>query len=93
MSYAFPPQLQELLQENLATGFYASEDELLLEALRLLRDRDSHFREFQQNLHIRLERLDRGEGIELEDENALRRFFDGVQTRGQQRYDAAQGDV
>lgn len=82
MAYPFPPDVQQLVQEQLATGRYGTEDEVILEALELLRDRDSHFREFQAQLRARLDRLDRGEGIELEDEAALRQFFDGVQTRG-----------
>jgi len=40
MSYAFPPELDRLVQKELATGVYASEDEVLLEAVRALRDRD-----------------------------------------------------
>ena len=39
MSYSFPPELDRLVREGLATGEYASEDDLLLEALRALRDR------------------------------------------------------
>jgi len=89
MAYPFPPDVQQLVQEQLATGRYGTEDELILEALELLRERDTHLREFQDELRSRLDRLDRGEGIELEDEAALRRFFDAVQIRGQQRYDAS----
>ena len=89
MAYPFPPDVQQLVQEQLATGRYGSEDEVILEALELLRDRDAHFREFREQLRARLDRLDRGEGTQLEDEAALRRFFDDVQTRGKQRYDAS----
>lgn len=39
MSYAFPPELDRMVREALASGAYASEDELLLEAVRALRDR------------------------------------------------------
>lgn len=44
------------------------------------------------NLKTRLARLERGEGIELEDDGALRSFFDDIQARGRQRYEAA-GDA
>jgi predicted transcriptional regulator len=40
MSYPFPPELGQLVQEGLATGAYASENDLLLEAVRALRERD-----------------------------------------------------
>jgi Arc/MetJ-type ribon-helix-helix transcriptional regulator len=40
MSYPFPPALDRLVQEELATGAYRSEDDVLVEALQALRDRD-----------------------------------------------------
>lgn len=40
MSYAFPPELDQLVRDKMATGEYASADELLLEAMRALVDRD-----------------------------------------------------
>ncbi len=87
MSYCFPPELDQIVQQELAAGSYRSEDELLLEAVRLLHQREQDLRDFKAQLQGRLERLDRGEGIEIEDEEALRAFFDDVQARGQQRYE------
>ncbi len=55
----------------------------------MLHQRDAHFRQFEENLRTRLERLDRGEAIELEDDQTLRAFFDDVQARGRQRYEAS----
>ena len=92
MSHPYPPELQQLLHEGLASGRYQSEEEMLLEAVRLLRQRDTDLDGFKQNLKTRLARLERGEGIELEDDRALRSFFDDIQTRGRQRYEAA-GDT
>jgi len=89
MSYAFPPELQQLVQEGLAAGKYRSEDEMLLEAVRLLRQQDTDFQQFKEKLKMRLDRLKRGEGIQLEDDEALREFFDDVQARGKQRYEAS----
>ena len=87
MSYCFPAELEQIVQQELAAGNYRSEDELLLEAVRLLHQREQDLRDFKAQLQGRLERLDRGEGIEIEDEEALRMFFDDVQARGQQRYE------
>jgi len=64
---------------------------MLLEAVRLLRRRDTDLDQFKQNLKTRLARLERGEGIELEDDQALRPFFDDIQARGHQRYETGQG--
>ena len=89
MSYSFPSELRQLVREELATGVYSSEDELLLRAVRLLHQRETDLREFKLQLQRRLDRLDREEGVELQDEAALRAFFDDVQTQGQQRYEAS----
>jgi hypothetical protein len=40
MSYPFPPVLDRLVREELATGVYNSEDDVLVEAMQALRDRD-----------------------------------------------------
>ena len=40
MSRPFPPELDRMVRGKLATGEYASEDEVLLEAMRVLADRD-----------------------------------------------------
>ncbi len=88
MSYTFPPELRQLVQQGLATGLYPSEDAMLVEALQVLRERDVDSERFKANLSDRLDRLDRGERIELENDDALRGFFDDIQTRGKQRYDA-----
>ncbi len=89
MSYPFPSDLRQLVKQGLATNNYQNEDEMLLEAVRLLQQRDTDFSQFEENLKTRLERLDRGEAIELEDDQALRAFFDDVQARGRQRYEAS----
>jgi Arc/MetJ-type ribon-helix-helix transcriptional regulator len=36
MAYAFPPEIKHLIDQNLATGFYASEDDVLQAALHSL---------------------------------------------------------
>ena len=90
MAYGFPPELQQLVRAGVGrTAPTSSEDELLLEAVRLLHQREEDLRTFKAQLQRRLDRLDRGEGIELEGEAALRAFFDDVQARGQQRYEAS----
>jgi len=40
MAYPFPPVLDQLVREELATGAYRSEDEVLVEAMQALRDRN-----------------------------------------------------
>jgi Arc/MetJ-type ribon-helix-helix transcriptional regulator len=59
------------VRQELAYGGFASEDELLLEAVRLLHQREEDLRNFKAKLQGRLDRLDHGKGIELEGEALL----------------------
>ena len=74
-----PPDVQQFLQDQVADGCYRSQEELVIEALRLFRDGSRRFEEFRAQLRARVARLKRGEGIELEDDAALERFFDEIE--------------
>jgi len=50
VNYAFPPELDRLIRTELATGAYASADDLLLEALRALREREEALAGIQAGL-------------------------------------------
>lgn len=50
MSYSFPPVLNRLVHEILASGAYRSEDELLIEAVQVLRDRDAAVAGIQEGI-------------------------------------------
>jgi Arc/MetJ-type ribon-helix-helix transcriptional regulator len=78
MTQAFPPELQELVRLELATGKYESESAVLLEAMKLLRNRESHLRQFRETLKERLDRLDRGDAIDLND-ISLQELFDEIE--------------
>jgi len=76
---SFSPELRQLVQEELATGEFASEDELLLQAVRLLADRNRRRQELRRELQVGRDQLDRGEGIELDSDEALGVFFDEIE--------------
>ena len=50
MSYAFPPELDRLVREELATGTYNSEDDVLVDAMLALRDRDESIAGIREGL-------------------------------------------
>jgi Arc/MetJ-type ribon-helix-helix transcriptional regulator len=77
--------LQQIVQRELALGSYASEDDLLMAAVRLLHQREEDLRNFKARLQGRLDQLDQGNGIEIADELALRAFFGDVQSAGKRR--------
>ncbi len=76
---SFSTELEQLVREELATGGYASEDELLLQAVRLLADRNRRRQELRRELQIGRDQLDRGEGIELDSDEALATFLDEIE--------------
>ena len=68
MADVLSPKVKELVQQELATGRYTSADDVLLHAMELLRERDTHLAQFRAGLHARLQRLEAGEGIDLDDD-------------------------
>ncbi len=82
------PELQDLVSEQLATGAYASADEVLLQGVRLLAERNRRVEALRRELQIGRDQLDRGEFTE-HDQESLRALFDEIQTEGRQRYEAA----
>ncbi|MCA9211868.1 MAG: type II toxin-antitoxin system ParD family antitoxin [Planctomycetales bacterium] len=64
MSYQFPPDLEELIRKQMATGEYGSEDDVLREALRSLDIQ----RDDWDAIQAALKTLDAGEtGVSLDD--------------------------
>lgn len=82
MPYSFPSELQQLVQRQLATGNYANEDEVLLDAMIALNEREELVRQWKAELRSRIDSLERGEGIELEDDHALQAFADDIKSEG-----------
>ena len=78
MSYGFGGELQQLVDDELAKGIFANEDELLVVALKAFRQREEEFNELKTEVQSRIASLDRGDGIEIEDEQALRTFADEI---------------
>ena len=86
MPEAVPPELQRFVEQELASGRYQSAEEVVAEGLRLLRERKLY--ELRQDIDAGVAQLDRGEGIKLEDEEAIQRFFDDIKARGRIRLEA-----
>jgi Arc/MetJ-type ribon-helix-helix transcriptional regulator len=60
----FSPMIERIVREKMATGKYATEDELLLDALQSLEAEDEELRAIQEGI----DSVDRGEeGILLHD--------------------------
>ena len=88
MPESFPPELQQFIEQELASGRYESVDDVVCDGLRLLRERRRY--ELREKIDAGLDQLERGEGIELQDEQALEAFFEDVKQRGRKRLETHQ---
>jgi Arc/MetJ-type ribon-helix-helix transcriptional regulator len=50
MSYAFPPDIKQLIDQNMATGIYASEEDMLQAALYALSDYHATIADIRQGM-------------------------------------------
>jgi antitoxin ParD1/3/4 len=69
--------LQHFMHSVIDRGEFHTESEVVGEALRLLQERRRRIEALRQEILPAIERLDRGEGIEVR-EDELDGFFDGI---------------
>jgi putative addiction module CopG family antidote len=68
-----PSDLAQFVSDQIGSGKYASQSDVVLDALRLMRDREHRVAELRGEVAPALERLERGEGRELDVEDVIRR--------------------
>jgi antitoxin ParD1/3/4 len=83
-----PTDLELFVQQQVATGEYQSQNDVVVAGLEILRELKQRQTQFREEVQIGVEQLDRGEGIKIA-ANDLRAFFDDIQARGRQRYEAS----
>ena len=90
MGLSLCPELQQLVEQQIASGKYHTTDEVLTEALRALRDRDreAEVLELRRELQIGIDELDRGECEEY-DESNIHELAAGVKRRGREMLEAS----
>jgi len=70
MDITLTPEFERLIQDKVASGLYTSEDEVIREALRLLKDRDElrllAVEDLRREVQKGLDQLDRGESVLLD---------------------------
>ena len=90
MSEILSQEVERLVREQIDGRQFTCADEVLRVAMRLLKEYQSHYRQrLAEDIKKGFDQLERGDGIELEDDAALRAFFDDIQRRGRQRYEAS----
>ena len=82
MTVEIPLEFRQFVQSVIGRGGYKSEADVVGTALGLLRERETRIEQLRREIQPALERLDRGEGIELDDDG-LDAFLDDIKGRGQ----------
>jgi antitoxin ParD1/3/4 len=79
-----PSDLAQFVEQELATGKYQTEAELVCEAVRLLREREQRLEDLRREILPALAQLDQG-NYTAYDEQGLREMIDDVKARGRTR--------
>lgn len=79
MATVIPADLEQFVQDAVASGRYQSPEEVIADGLRLLRDRNLEWQRLRAEVQERIASLERGEGIVVEGEDGLRAFFDEIE--------------
>jgi antitoxin ParD1/3/4 len=88
MASVIPPEFEQFVAQQIATGEYRSPEEVISAGLRILQALKQQQEQLRKDVQAGIDQLDRGEGIVVE-RDGLRAFFDDIQTRGKQRYEAS----
>jgi antitoxin ParD1/3/4 len=81
-----PAEFEPFIEHQVATGRYQSPQEVVSDALRMLREQ--RLDTLRKQIQVGIDQLDRGEEIVIEDEDALKRFFDQIKNEGEQELEA-----
>jgi antitoxin ParD1/3/4 len=84
MTIELSPELEQFIQDRVASGLYGSASDVVQEGLRLLREREEthHLRleELKRDLRVGLAQLDAGRTVVLDEETR-----EGIKRRGRER--------
>lgn len=79
---ALPEDLAEFVDEEVASGKFRSQDEVVAEGLRLLRNRERRLDALRADLQCGIDQLDAGQGIEVHDAATHQQLFDELRRGG-----------
>jgi antitoxin ParD1/3/4 len=82
---ALPADLSQFVESEVAAGRYASPDEVLQAALRLLKERQEKWRRLKADIDEGVAALERGDYITLETPEDRKALFDDIIRRGRER--------
>ena len=91
MLATIPSDLEAFIRSEVASGKYASADEAVSEAVRLLQERERQLVSLRDDIEIGMSAFDRGEVTAIRTDADRQALVDDIQHRGRERLQAAQG--
>lgn len=89
MLATIPADLEAFIQAEVASGKYASADEAVSEAVRLLQEREHQLRSLRSELETGISAFERGEVTTIRTDSDRQELVKDVQRRGRERLQAA----
>jgi antitoxin ParD1/3/4 len=74
-----PPEFQQFVDQQIASGQYQTAGEVVSDGLRLLQAREKRLQELRAEIQPAIEELDRGETFDV-DQQGLRALFDEIKS-------------
>ena len=93
MFASLPPDLEAFIQSEVAGGKYASTDDAVSEAVRLLRERENHLACLKSDIDEGLAAFENGDVITVETADDLQALINDVSRRGRERLQASRGNA
>jgi antitoxin ParD1/3/4 len=88
MNVILPRDLEQFVSRKVESGQYHSESEVILEGLRLLREKDKpdqmRLESIRNEIAVGIQEIERGEYTEY-DEGSLKEMLEQVRARGRQK--------
>jgi hypothetical protein len=81
---AYPPDLREFVAQKIAAGEFKSAEEFAVQAAELYRELDRRQADLKRSVEEGLAQIESGDYIELNGDEELREFFEGVKRRGRE---------
>lgn len=81
---SLPPEFEQFVQTQVASGRFGSPEEVVCVALREMQHQQQLV-ELRREIEVGIEQLERGEAIIIRNDAELRAYFDDVQARGERR--------
>ena len=80
MAETLPPDLTHFIQEEVASGHYSSEQEVVQEAVRFFRESRARFQQLRNDIRQRIAGIDSGQGTEIHSDEELTAFFHDIES-------------